>query len=73
MSCERVVQTNNLKRYLNRYSAKYSVRHLLGFVARAVFSRNVLDSHYLYLLGVSIEKEKKIFQLPNDDITVLCV
>ena len=28
------------------------------------FSRNVLDSHYLYLLGVTIEKEKKVFSTP---------
>ena len=64
ISCERVVQTNNLKRYLNRYSAKYSVKHLLGFVAWDVFSRDVLNSHYLYLLGVTIEKEKKVFPTP---------
>ena len=51
---------DNLKRYLDRYSAKYSVRHL-GLVAWAVLSRDVLDSHYLHLLGITVEQEKKVF------------
>ena len=72
MPRKKSVQTNNLnnKRYLNQYSAKHSD---LGLVDWAVLSRNVLDSHYLYLLGVKIEKEKKDFEYPNDYSTVLCV